>query len=135
MKKKLFMSVLLLSHTMAFAETALPSGSFGLDFTDNPNTPVFKIEGSGADIKIINLTDQSASVGSVMNADSKKKLWSKLTWTDASFESANCISFDREAICNVPAEQRKANPALSALKTDFFHYDPLAGIVSAFPVK
>lgn len=135
MKEKLFVFALLFSHTIAFAETVTPSGSFGLDFTDNPSAPVFRVEGSGADIKIISLADQSEYVGSVMTAENKQKLWSKLSWSDKSFETASCISFEREAICNLPLDQRKANQALNELKSDFFHYDPMNGVVTAFPVK
>jgi len=135
MRKRLFISVLLFAYTTAFAETALPSGSFGLDFTDKPNEPVFKIESAGTDIKVISLADQSVYAGTVMTAESKQKLWSKLSWADTSFESANCIAFEREAICNVPENQRKNNTSLNALKSDFFHYDPMAGVVTAFPVK
>jgi hypothetical protein len=135
MKKRLFISILLFAHTTAFAETALPSGSFGLDFTDKPDEPVFKIESASADIKVISLADQSVYAGTIMTTESKQKLWSKLSWTDKSFESANCISFEREAICNVPENQRKNNTSLNALKSDFFHYDPMAGVVTAFPLK
>lgn len=135
MKKKWAALILVGMHSFAFADSTLPTGAFGLDFTDNPNVAVFSVTGSAGDIKVTSVVDQSVYVGTEMTAEKKKKLWEKLSWSDSAFDAASCISFEREAICHIAADQRKVNPDLAALKSDYFHYDPMAGVVSAFPLK
>lgn len=135
MKKRWAALILVGMHSFAFADSTLPAGAFGLDFTDNPNTAVFSVAGSADNIKITSVADQSVYAGTEMTAEKKKKLWEKLSWSDTAFEAASCISFEREAICHIAAEQKKANSDLSALKSDYFHYDPMGGVVSAFPLK
>lgn len=135
MKKNWVVLIFACAISSVFAETTLPEGPFGLDFTDNPQAAVFSIDHSSNDIKVTSVADQSVYVGAEMSADKKQILWKKLSWGDTAFEFASCISFEREAICKIDAEKRKVNPDLSALKSDYFHYDPMVGVVSAFPLK
>lgn len=122
-------------HFTAFAEVTVPSGSFGLDFTDDPKTAAFTIEVAVSNINVKSIGEQTDYHGMLMTTDAKKKLWDKLAWSDNVFETAQCISFEREAICHVDTEQRKSAPALDSLKSDYFHYDPMNGVVTAFPLN
>lgn len=118
------------------ADATVPTGAFGLEFTDNSNAVAYTVTGSGSSYKVTSAGDQTDFDAVVMDNTAKQKIWTKLGMAGTAYEKSACLVFDHSVLCNVPADQHASDAKLQQLKTDYFFYDPLAdGIASAFPLK
>lgn len=128
-------SLLLLAcivSSSAIAATAVPTGSFGLEFSANPKAAAYSIAGSGSAYQVTSVEDQTEYDATVMDDAAKKSFWEKQGLKSDS-SSASCLRFERDVICDVPADVRKSDDKLKNISSDYFFYTPTAdGIVSAF---
>lgn len=120
----------------AIAAPAIPTGSFGIEFSENPEAATYTVSGSGSSYKVVSVADQTDYDATVMDDAAKKTFWQQ-RGLKADVADASCLRFEREVICAVDDTAKKADDKLQQLKTNFFYFDPMSDnpIVTAFPVK
>lgn len=132
--KKLVLLLLTTLPLVGQAATTLPQGKFGVDLSDNPKEVAIEIEGAAPNIKVNSVGENIVDEGKVLDSAAKASLWQKMSLGDKGIEESVCIKADQQVICHIPTDLRSANDTFSQLKSDYFRYDPMTGIVSLLPL-
>lgn len=129
------MKKILLSLALAFlafpilAHASRLVGVFGHGFTDIKDDPVFTVKDSNGYYQLRQHGDESTQKMNVLTAEARRDFWAKMWWEQGSSEKADCLGNEKLVICFVPQAEREKEPDLKAHQSDYFYYDPTAGVM------
>ena len=129
--KKIFAIAGLLATMMAHAQANPVVGTFGHDYTEKTNEPVWTVSSAGQQIKLKSHGGGPTVKVTILSREQRKALWDALAFDSdtGSFAQAECVGGGAEYICHVPMAARAGIPELKTQKSDFFHYDRAGGLM------
>lgn len=130
------------------------AGRYGHRFTAAPGQPVWLVERDGDGYRATTVTgDGDVRPARVLSEDGRRAFWKKMLWDEADAAQASCLNWGdpppptlREMLaeapaapaiagasllCHVPAAQRARMTWLVNRQSDWFYYDPMAGVMEA----
>ena len=113
------------------AASAPPTGQFGHGYTSKQNDVVWTVRKSSSTYELVTHGDESVAAAHPLTLEERKAFWKKMWWQSDSFSKASCLGNHSELLCHVPARSRKSDADLKGMQSDFFHYDPVGGVIEA----
>lgn len=106
------------------------TGLYGHQFTAQPNAPVWSVRSKGKAYQVISLNaDESTPDSHEWSKDERLAFWERMLWPPDTSADAQCVGNEDEVICFVPSQSRKRIDWLRESKSDYFHYDPMGGVM------
>lgn len=137
MNKLIFLGIALLSSGLGLAAEVDPAlfGNFGHPYTGRPGTPVWSIRPAPSGARLFQHGDASSLAMQVMSAAQREGFWESMWWPVATAASAHCLVGRATVVCRVATAERRKIDDLNEAPSDFFHYDPVGGVISMLPLK
>jgi hypothetical protein len=114
----------LCSSSLYAAESNLP-GSYLREFSDPNGNADFIIAAKNGSWSVVGF--DAYLPGKQTSAKDKSALFKRMNWQITHPDTAECISFDMQAICYLPATENKTTDG-AALDAGYYYYDPLSGV-------
>jgi hypothetical protein len=130
-------SVIVLALLGATAPAALAQadslmGTFGHRYTQVAQTPVWEVRTSGDRYQLVTLGSAAPPLEAhELSENERRQFWQTMWWPGESSAWARCVGSARAVICHVPPRVRDAVGDLKRFRSDYFYFDPLAGLMEA----
>jgi hypothetical protein len=110
-------------------------GEFGHRYTKKRNEPVWTIREVAGRLTMKTHGDESESQIHRLSPSERSAFWEKMWWLGSSHEHASCAGNSQQLLCFVPANARATEPYLKAMKSDYFYYDRMAGVMEVEKIE
>ena len=152
----LFPLALLASSFPTLAGDAAPfAGDYGHDATASADDVVWSVEAVGAYWRVVRTADGDAHDAHRLQAPGRMKFWDRMGWPTDTAADADCLSWGEKPssledllsdtppvaaapgddyglglLCHVPPASRSRIDWLANHPSDWFYYDPVAGVMA-----
>nr|WP_298134124.1 hypothetical protein [uncultured Pseudoxanthomonas sp.] len=148
------LSLLLLAPTTQAAPPAPFTGQYGHGATADRDEVVWIVQGEAPSWRLTRTTDEEQVDAQRMGARGREAFWTRMDWPADSSTDADCLTWGEKpaslqdlladtppapvatgddyglgVLCHVPASARARIDWLAANASDWFYYDPVAGVM------